>query len=236
MTEGSTLTRESIAAAYLYGIGIEIGALHNPLSLPDCAKAKYVDRMSKEDLYKHYPELTALPLVNVDIIDDGELLKTIVDNSQDFVIANHFLEHSEDPILTVKNLLRVTKIGGVVYLAVPNMTETFDCNRDETSLTHIIQDHMQGTQSSRLMHYEEWVSLVEPHFGRTYDDSVFNSRVEELMIQKYSIHFHCWGVNGFKDFLNYLKNVYGLSLDILFFADRGDEFVTILSKTSNTNI
>lgn len=224
------VTRESIAATFLSGDGIEIGALHNPLAIPQCARAKYVDRMPKEKLYEHYPELRALPLVDVDIVDDGELLNTISDSSQDFVIANHFLEHSEDPIVTLKNLLRVTKASGVVYLAVPNMTKTFDCNRVETSLAHVINDHKLGIETSRRCHYEEWVSLVEPHFGRTYDQSTFNNRVEEIMRQKYSIHFHCWSVNGFKTLLNYLKDDCAMPFDISLFADRGDEYVTILTK------
>jgi glycosyltransferase involved in cell wall biosynthesis/predicted SAM-dependent methyltransferase len=224
------VSRESIAETYLSGDGIEIGALHNPLAIPQWARAKYVDRMPKEKLYEHYPELRALPLVDVDIVDDGELLNTVGESSQDFVIANHFLEHSEDPIITLKNLLRVTKVGGVVYLAVPNMTKTFDCNRVETSLTHVINDHKLGIETSRRHHYEEWVSLVEPHFGRTYDETAFRKRVEEIMEQKYSIHFHCWSVKGFKDFLNYLKNDCAMSFDISLFADRGDEYVTILTK------
>lgn len=224
------LSRELIASTFLYGDGIEIGALHNPLTIHQCASVKYVDRMPNEKLYEHYPELRSLPLVDVDIVDDGELLNTIIDSSQDFVIANHFLEHSEDPIITLKNFLRVTKVGGVVYLAVPNMTKTFDCNRVETSLAHLIDDHKLGIETSRLKHYDEWVSLVEPHFGRTYDEIAFNNRLEEIMEQKYSIHFHCWSVNGFNDFLNYLKQDYALPFDISLFVDRGDEYITILKK------
>jgi glycosyltransferase involved in cell wall biosynthesis len=225
------VSRESIAATYLSGDGIEIGALHNPLAIPPCARVKYVDRMPKEKLFEHYPELRTLPLVDVDIVDDGELLKTVADSSQDFVIANHFLEHSEDPIITITNLLRVTKVGGVVYLAVPNMTKTFDCNRVETSLSHLINDHNLGIATSRRSHYEEWVSLVEPHFGRTYEDGIaFNNRVEEIMGQKYSIHFHCWSVSGFKDFLNYLKDDCALPFAISLFVDREDEYVTVLTK------
>ena len=224
------VSRELIAAAFLSGDGIEIGALHNPLTIPVSAKAKYVDRMPKEKLYEHYPELRSYSLVDVDIVDDGEYLNTIIDGSQDFVIANHFLEHSEDPIITLNNLLRVTKVGGVVYLAVPNMTKTFDCNRDQTKLAHIIDDHKLGGESSRRYHYEEWVSLVEPHFGRKYDEVAIKNRVEELIDQKYSIHFHCWDANGFKKFLLYLKNDCALPFVISLFVDRDDEFISILNK------
>ena len=61
--------RRLITRLFLKGNGLEIGALHNPLRVPETAKVKYVDRMSVEDLKKHYPELNALDLVEVDIID-----------------------------------------------------------------------------------------------------------------------------------------------------------------------
>jgi len=230
LSEPMLVTRETIAATYLSGEGIEIGALHNPLAIPPGAKVKYVDRMTKENLYEHYPELRSYTLVDVDIIDDGEYLNMVTDNSQDFVIANHFLEHSEDPIITLKNLLRVTKKGGVVYLAVPNMLKTFDCNRQQTMLSHIVDDHKFGPENSRRYHYEEWVSLVEPHFGRTYEGDTFTHRVNELLEQKYSIHFHCWDANGFKEFLQYLKSDCKLPFEVSMFQEREDEFISILTK------
>src|SRR5688500_12343742 len=78
-----------LSSFYLEGQGIEVGALHLPLALPSKARAKYVDRLSVNDLRIHYPELKDLPLVNVDIIDDGEKLLTIPNESQDFIVANH---------------------------------------------------------------------------------------------------------------------------------------------------
>ena len=44
------------------------------------------------------------PFVPVGCIDDGERLGKIADASQDFVIANHFLEHCQDPILALLNI------------------------------------------------------------------------------------------------------------------------------------
>jgi glycosyltransferase involved in cell wall biosynthesis/predicted SAM-dependent methyltransferase len=229
------ISRELIASAFLCGDGIEIGALHNPLAIPKHAQVKYVDRLPKDKLYEHYPELRIYSLVDVDIVDDGEYLNRVMDESQDFVIANHFLEHSEDPITTITNLLRVTKVGGVVYLAIPNMTQTFDCNREQTKLQHLIDDHELGVEESRRLHYEEWVSLVEPHFGRTYEQPALNERIEELMRQRYSIHFHCWNAEGFQEVLLYLKNDYKLPFDISLFVEREDEYVAILTKISSMN-
>ena len=127
-------TREAIAAAFLHGEGIEIGALHQPLVVPSSVRVKYVDRMTAPDLRRQYVELAALPLVETDIVDNGELLGTIGDGTQDFVIANHFIEHCQNPLLTVQNLLRVLKPGGVVYMAVPDKRFSFDVDRPCTTL------------------------------------------------------------------------------------------------------
>src|SRR2546421_7775018 len=60
------LGRELIAETFLKGEGIEIGALHNPLLVPNSAKVKYVDRLSVADLRRQYPELDSQQLVDVD--------------------------------------------------------------------------------------------------------------------------------------------------------------------------
>ena len=77
--------RRQIASQYLSGQGIEVGALHSPLDIPDDVKVSYVDRMPVDELRKQYPELAGYDLVKVDIIDDGENLLSIADSSVDFV-------------------------------------------------------------------------------------------------------------------------------------------------------
>ncbi len=89
--------------------------------------------MPLPDLLAHYPELIGQPLQAPDMIDDGETLSTIDSASQDFVIANHFLEHCENPIQTLRNFLRVLKDGGILYMAVPDKRFTFDVDRPVTT-------------------------------------------------------------------------------------------------------
>lgn len=179
--------RRELARRYLRGEGIEIGALHLPLELPADAHVQYVDRLPTPALREHYPELAAQPLVDVEIIDDGERLGNVPDRSQDFVIANHFLEHSEDPIRALTNMLRVLKPGGVLYLAVPDKRNTFDVNRPSTPLEHLIDDHEHGPERSRAQHYDEWARLVD---GRNGSEAEEHAR--ELEAKGYSIHFHVW--------------------------------------------
>ncbi|MDP9254039.1 MAG: hypothetical protein M3O66_03725, partial [Verrucomicrobiota bacterium] len=78
---------------FIKGNGLEIGALHQPLKLYKGARVRYLDRLPTEELRRHYPELANETQVNVDIVDDGETLRTIEDASYDFVIASHLVEH-----------------------------------------------------------------------------------------------------------------------------------------------
>src|SRR5437870_4275781 len=81
----------------LSGDGIEIGALHRPVIAPHL-RVLHVDRMMPEELMRHYPELAGHTLVEPNIIDDAETLAKIADGSQEFVIANHVIEHMRDPV------------------------------------------------------------------------------------------------------------------------------------------
>ena len=153
--------RKTLASIYLHGNGIEVGALQFPLKLPRSAKVRYVDRLTIPDLRKHYPELESYKLAKVDILDDGETLGTIGDATLDFVVANHFLEHCENPIKAVTNFLRVLREGGILFLAIPDKRYTFDRKREVTSFHHLFRDYEEGPQSSRNEHFKDWVTNVE---------------------------------------------------------------------------
>src|SRR5262245_20671777 len=83
--------KDRLAPYYLRGRGLEIGALHNPLRVSSRAKVSYVDRLTVAGLREQYPDLRDKKLVRVDVVDDGEQLGSVATETQDFVIANHFL-------------------------------------------------------------------------------------------------------------------------------------------------
>jgi GT2 family glycosyltransferase/SAM-dependent methyltransferase len=177
--------RDELADTFVVGEGIEIGPLHSPLRMPPAASVRYVDRMPVTLLRRHYPELDELPLVEIDVGDDGEQLATIEDESQDFVVANHLLEHTEDPISTIANWLRVLRPGGVIYMAVPDKRHTFDIDREPTPVEHMIRDYEVGPEGSRREHFEDWARHVE----RVSEERV-GERADVLQRIGYSIHTH----------------------------------------------
>lgn len=217
--------RVTLAFQFLAGVGIEIGALHNPLRVPSTATVRYVDRLSKPDLYLHYPELSAYNLVDVDVIDNGEDLITFQPSSQDFIVANHFLEHCENPIKTLRNFMRVLKEMGVLYLAVPEHKAYFDKERSVTSLKHLIDDDKFGPELSRSQHFLEWAQYVE---GTHVTLAELRARAETLDRKNYSIHYHVWDRTHFEQFLNYAKDHLGFKIEVLEQVD--GEIIAIIRK------
>lgn len=218
--------RRQIAERYLTGSGIEIGALHLPLEVPTNATVRYLDRMTATDLKKHYPELGDYELVEVDIIDDGETLLSIADSSIDFVIANHMIEHCQNPLGTIEHHLRVLKPGGILYMAVPDKRYTFDCDRPTTSLEHLIRD-AEGPEWSMKSHFEEWNILV----NKVPEDQVAVA-TQHLININYSIHFHVWTQVEFLELLLYCQNKLPFAFELELFQKNGMEFIVIISKTT----
>jgi SAM-dependent methyltransferase len=220
--------RKRISFRYLQGDGIEIGALHNPLPTSDHAKVKYVDRLPSLELQKHYSDLNPQQMVKIDLIDNGEILSKIPDNSLDFIIANHFLEHCENPIGTIRNHLKKIKTGGILYYAIPEKTYTFDKERSLTEFNHLIEDDTLGPTISRKNHFCEWVTFVE----KKQDPSEIDTRVSVLMAMNYSIHYHVWDTATGFQFMYKANEYLGTSFYLLHFEKNENEIITVLQKKS----
>jgi SAM-dependent methyltransferase len=220
-------TRVRLAKRFLRGDGLEIGALHLPLPMPRGARARYVDRMTKDELVREYPELEGHALVDVDVVDDGERLATVPDGSVDFVVANHFLEHTEDPIGTLAQHTRVLRPGGVLYLANPDPRATFDEARPLTTIEHLAADHREGPQRSRDAHYEEWVRLVE-----RAPEAEVAARARELRDASYSIHFHVWTPAVFAELVEHCAREEQIPLELEALVPVRHEFIAVLRKAA----
>ena len=179
--------RYALAKTFLKGSGVEIGALHQALPVHSGTRVRYVDRMDVAGLRKQYPELQSYKLVPVDIVDDGEKLATLGDASQDFIIANHFLEHTQNPLGTIERFMQVLKPGGCLYMAVPDKRWTFDIDRPVTPLDHLYRDYKEGPAWSREAHFREWCEKVNKASAADLD-----AQVAHLLQMDYSIHFHVW--------------------------------------------
>ena len=77
--------RRQLSDSCLSGQGIETGALHHPLWVSEQATVRYVDRLSREELRRHYPELP-----------DSFLCAILVER-----VASHKAQPKENPSSTL---------------------------------------------------------------------------------------------------------------------------------------
>jgi SAM-dependent methyltransferase len=191
--------------------------------------------MSVEDLRAEYAELEEWDLTPVDVIDNGELLSTIPEGSQDFIVANHFLEHCEDPIRTIETHLSKLRPGGVLFYAVPDKRYTFDSRRPPTPLEHVVADHEQGAERSRAGHYDEWARLVvDSEAPAGAEGAAFEEwaarRARELEEDAYSIHMHVWTQAEFLELILHCRDRFEGAFDIEAAARQAIEFIVVLRK------
>lgn len=221
------ISREQVASAYLRGEGIEIGALHQPLRVPQAARVRYVDRLTVAEFRKHYPELDGQTLVDVDVLDDGERLSTFVAATQDFVIANHFVEHCENPLGAICNMLRVLRRGGILFLAIPDKRYTFDVDRPLTPIVHLLAVYREGVDPQRRQHYEEWTRLV----NKRLDPAEAEAEVRHLMAINYSIHHHVWTLTELVEMILTVRKELKQDFEMEMCLSNGDEVLFILRRT-----
>lgn len=207
------------------GVGIEVGALHHPVKVGKGVRVKYIDRLSVEKLREQYPELNKMQLVEADVIADGETLEPIESFTQDFVIANHFLEHCQNPIFTIENMLRVLKRKGILFVSIPDKRYTFDVNRPISPYDHLVRDYTEGPEVSRRQHFEEWVRLA----NKVTDDFEVERQVKHLMEINYSIHFHVWTETEMIEFFLRQKSIHDFEIEL--FSRNIDEMIFVLRKT-----
>jgi hypothetical protein len=138
------------------------------------------------------------------------------------------LEHTENPIGTIRNHLRKVRDNGVLYYAVPDKWAGFDRERPITPFEHLVRDDREGPTVSRLEHFHEWVRLVT---NVTQPDEI-ERQVRELLAMNYSIHFHVWDSHHFRLFLEHANQYLGSPFRIEHLDQNQNEMIAILRKTT----
>lgn len=233
--------RAQLAKRHLWGEGVEIGAMHHPLTPHSKMIVKYVDNTSLEDNLARFPQLLGRKLVSPDYIEDGFRLTSFTDNSQNFVIANHVLEHSPNPIGVLINWARVLRPGGSMLLTVPIAEFCFDRGRQETSLEHIREDYLVNSQllnQRNLDHYIEWLAISEPAIltvnGKQpamESESQRRERAKKMCRNNEEIHFHTFSVLSFHRFLELFCTEFDKRFKVAEVCDAGREAITVLTHT-----
>jgi len=106
-----------LAHKYCIGKGIEIGAAaHNPFHLTDCINVACVDDY---EFYKKHQLEMCDSFAKVDYFTTAEYLTFAENDSHDYIISSHVVEHLQNLIGTFLEWKRVLKNGGIVFIIFP---------------------------------------------------------------------------------------------------------------------
>ena len=127
---------------------------------------------------------------------DTDRLSALDDDSQDFVIASHVLEHLANPLAMLGEIHRVLRIWGVALVLLPDRRRTLDRARRPTPLQHLVAEYEADVTTVSDGHVEDFLRGV----GEWQDDWSADARMKVIERQRQrSIHVHCWNQDEFSE-------------------------------------
>jgi hypothetical protein len=138
--DNSPILRE-VMTSRLNGSGMEIGAGHNPCPVPLHCSVSYADHLSELAFLRQYHGGQQADVVSVDLVLDIENMDKVPEESLDFLIAAHVIEHTRNPLAAFEQAYRKLRPGGHLVLMVPEKRNTFDPRT---------RDHYARSSCSRL--------------------------------------------------------------------------------------
>lgn len=123
-------------------------------------------------------------------IREAGCLHGVSDQSFDFVVSSHCLEHLANPLGALQEWRRVTWTGGCLLVILPDPARTFDHRRPLTTLEHLREDQAQCTPENDRTHFAEVLTLhdlgLDPGAG---SPAAFVVRVGDNAAQR-CVHHH----------------------------------------------
>jgi ubiquinone/menaquinone biosynthesis C-methylase UbiE len=224
-------TRNDFAAKYLGGRGIELGAQQVPTKVSKKCQVEYVDVISNEQLVSRFG-LPGKDLVPLSHVIDGNDLSVYRDSELNFVIANHVLEHFDDPVSGVCEWIRILKNGGRLFITLPNhRANSYDLGRVPARFDHLKLDFMDAA-GRPARNFEHYVDFAKSLYQWT-DMDALNRQAQKWVDADDRHHYHVYDKQTVKDVMTLAGKYSGASLryvDGLLLEDRF-EFLIILEKT-----
>jgi SAM-dependent methyltransferase len=137
-------------------------------------------------------------------ICEGAELDFLQNESYDFVLSSHVLEHMGNPLKALYEWKRVLKNHGVLLLCAPDKDKTFDHRRPATSLDHLIEDYRKNTDEHDSNHLLEILELhdlsMDPGAG-TREEFVERSRRN---FENRCLHHHVFTLESLVKAISYV--------------------------------
>ena len=136
------------------------------------------------------------------IINDAVNISSIKDESYDFCLSSHSLEHIANPLKAVKEWLRVIKTGGYVIIIVPEKSVCFDYRRNYSKFSTLLSQYEKNvgeddlsTLPEILNNYDYRLEMKIDEFYRISQDNYNNRR----------LHHYCYDDLLLMEICNYLN-------------------------------
>ena len=195
---------------YCRGRGVEIG----PGSAP----------------YSRQPQtilIDKFPSIGVDIVGDIASIP-LKDNSVDFIVSAHCLEHCPDALKVLEECKRVIRSGGIIFLILPHGERTFDRGRRLTTLEHHLEDQSKRVDEEDSTHWEEFANYSIPQYNHRWTDQARNKDGSwnfEWIAAHGHLHYHIWTQNEMIDILKHIGCHILVVLEEL--TERTDSFLVV---------
>lgn len=205
---------------YCQGAGVEIGPGVSPYGARDrtIMVERYAVRYGTSTVVDILADATELPLQ---------------DESVDYLISAHMLEHHHDPLTVLDEWRRVLRDRGHLFLVLPHGGRTWDRGRQISTLDRLREVHRLPNDPDAPLNWNDYerVSLTVPHLWMTEPeaknaDATWNRR---WLVENSKIHYHVWTQNEMVEVLQ------GRGFEILAaleeLPERLDSFVVVAAKS-----
>lgn len=138
----------------MYGWRSPLPIYDRVASLDNCDFSSSTIWASHQEEYRFSPRIAP----GKTIIADG-FLPLVPDNTYDFVLSSHSLEHIANPVRALHEWKRVTRPGGSLILVLPDYRRTFDHRRPSTPVGHMFEDYLRNVGEDDTTHVSEVLQL-----------------------------------------------------------------------------
>ena len=232
--------RNYLAKQFIRGYGIEIGAKSSPQTLPVGVHAINVDHLSTEDLVDKYKGnktvnkkwVEGILRNPVHRIDDASTLGTFEDESLDFVIANHVLEHVQNFLGTLFTFSRKLRVGGIVFCAIPDRRYTEDYERPTTN-PRLFVEELENSHLSKMRFVRKLAEAIYysgPASTRDYHTAIKKASREVAENTFHGHHVHTFTTDSLLETFSTISRLKTNPFQLLVVHQVHNENILVLRK------
>lgn len=225
---------KAVAFKLIKGDGLEVGALKDPAPVPRGVEVKQVLRKDLAALKQEYPVAAEKFVIDADIVDDTDVLSSVQNETQDFIIGCNYIQRTEDLIGTVKHHVDKLKEGGLLMYTTVNKNTGLDVERDMTSWQDILADEQDNGTSHREARYHSWAL----HVAHNTTDAEAEAHNLMALNSSHKINMLVWDFEHFSEIVHSLKEHINAThpVEVMVLDNIKDlEFIVVLKKLKAYN-